>query len=194
MATPSASVEAVLSAAEVVDRIRSMSDADKLRFKKASQYFSYGGARPPGDLRNEAIRRAADGTRKCRSNLSIIQFLLGVLRSIASSDRKAFSRSPLLKVVPRDGPAAGSLADFADPRLSPEDQMIRAEEFSELKRKFLNLFEDDAVAQTIAEGMIDEMEGAELRELVGLSDKDFATKRRLVRRRIDKAIADGWKP
>jgi RNA polymerase sigma-70 factor (ECF subfamily) len=40
---------------------------------------------------------------------------------------------------------------------------------------------------------MEEMEGKELRELVGLNEKDFATRRRLVRRRIDKAFPNGWK-
>lgn len=41
--------------------------------------------------------------------------------------------------------------------------------------------------------MMDEMEGIELRELVGLSEKDLATKRRFIRRRIDAAYPNGWK-
>jgi hypothetical protein len=94
MVTPSASAEALLSVTEVIDRIRNLSDPDALRFKKASQYLSYGGARPPPELRNEVIRRAAAGTRKCPRNLPIVVFLFGVMRSIGSADRKALNRAP----------------------------------------------------------------------------------------------------
>jgi len=193
MATPSVPAEAALSATEVADGIRCLSDADILRFKRASQYLSYGGARPPADLRNEAIRRAADGTRKCPRNLPIVVFLFGVMRSIASADRKAIRRAPTLTVVSKGGSAASTLLDGVDPRRSPEDLIIQEEQVGELKRRVLDLFKNDLVAHTLAEGLVDGIEGRELKELVGLSDREFATKRRFVRRRIDKAFPNGWK-
>jgi hypothetical protein len=48
MVTPGASTEPVLSAAEAIEAVEHMSAADLLRFKKASHYLSFGGARPPG--------------------------------------------------------------------------------------------------------------------------------------------------
>jgi RNA polymerase sigma-70 factor (ECF subfamily) len=38
------------------------------------------------------------------------------------------------------------------------------------------------------------IEGEELRELTELDMTGYATKRRLIRRRIDKAFPQGWKP
>jgi hypothetical protein len=193
MVTPSASAETMLSVAEVIGRIRDLSDPDALRFKKASHYLSYGGARPPAELRNEAIRRAAAGTRKCPRNIPMVVFLFGVMRSIASADRKALNRAPVLAVVPNRGSVVTGQLEGVDPRLSPEDRMIQDEELAEMRAKVLGLFKDDVVAQTLADGIMEEMEGKELRELVGLNEKDFATRRRLVRRRIDKAFPNGWK-
>lgn len=194
MVTPSTSAEAVLSVTEVINGVKHLSDADALRFEKGSQRLSYGGARPPGDLRNEAIRRAAAGTRKCPRDIPIVVFLYGVMRSIASADRKALDRSPKLAVVPREGSTARNLLEGKDPRLSPEDRMIQEEEIAAIRKKVLDLFEDDVVAQTLVDGIMSEMEGSELRELVELNEGDFTTKRRLVRRRIDKAFPNGWKP
>jgi RNA polymerase sigma-70 factor (ECF subfamily) len=37
-------------------------------------------------------------------------------------------------------------------------------------------------------------DGEELRALTDLTKIAFASKRRLIRRRIDKAFPDGWKP
>src|SRR5688572_15868919 len=127
MATPSASAEPVLSTAEVIDRIRNLSVSDALKFKKSSEYLSYSGGRPPEELRNEAIRRAVQGTRKCPRNIDLVVFLYGVMRSIVSADRKARLRSPNLAVVPRHYSAQTSLLDGVDPRLSPEDQLIQNE-------------------------------------------------------------------
>src|SRR5262245_30053308 len=125
MATPTASAEAVLSAVEAIDIIRNLSVPDLLRLKRASQYLSYGGARPPADLRNEAIRRVADGRRKCPRDIPIVTILYGVMRSIASADRKALQRTPTLAVVPRHDSAATSPLDGVDPRLSPEERLIQ---------------------------------------------------------------------
>jgi hypothetical protein len=191
MATPNASAEASLSVAEIIDGLRNLSAADIIKFKKGSQYLSYGGARPPEDLRNEAVRRAAAGTRRCPRGLPIVVFLFGAMRSIAWSDRRTLRRGPKLTIVPKEHSAGASAFGGVDPRLSPEERMILTQELAETKRKILALFEDDALAHLLAEGMIDEMEGQELRELVGLNEKEFASKRRFVRRRIEKAYPNG---
>src|SRR6185503_17333497 len=99
MVVISASAEMFLTAAEVTVRIRSMSDADKLRLIRTSNYFSFGGARSASDLRQEAIRRAIAGTRKCPSDVPVITFLNGTMRSIAWADRKAIGRAPKLTVI-----------------------------------------------------------------------------------------------
>jgi hypothetical protein len=192
MVTPSASAEPELSTAEAVDAIRHLSVADLDRFRRSSYYHSFGGARSPADLRQEAVRRTAAGTRKCPRAVPVVVFLSGVMRSIASADRKALGRASGLAIVRRDD--SGLTPELDDPRLSPEDRIIRNERCAELRKSVLALFEDDLVAQTLADGMMSEMEGKELRELVDLDEDGFATKRRFVRRRIDKAFPNGWKP
>ena len=61
-----------------------------------------------------------------------------------------------------------------------------------MKTRVLELFEHDIVVHMV-EGMFIGLEGKELQELVGLNAKELATKRRFIRRRIDKAFPDGWK-
>lgn len=191
MAVPSAPTKSVLSAAQVADRIQNLSDADTYRLKKLSEYLSFGAARPAQELRNEAIRRALDGTRNCPSDISILIFLRGVMRSVADADRKAQRRHPTLTIVATENISGCTLLDGIDPRLSPEEQIIRDEQLAEMRKKVVALFCDDLVAQTLVEGIIDGMEGEELRELVGLDEAALATKRRFIRRRIDKAFPQG---
>jgi hypothetical protein len=57
----------------------------------------------------------------------------------------------------------------------------------------LNVFADDPTAQIIVEGIMEGMDGEELRALTELDDTAFGSKRRLIRRRIDKAFPKGWK-
>jgi RNA polymerase sigma-70 factor (ECF subfamily) len=183
------SEDTTLSVTEVTARIRAMSDADKVRLIRASNYLSFAGVRPAQDLRQEAIRRAIDGTRKCRPDLPIVVFLKGVMRSIAWADRKATACAPKLGVVPKTGAAAQH--DIADPRLSAEDKIVQQDRLEEIRESILGLFHDDADARFIAEGMMDGIQGAELKELLNLSETEFASKRRLVRRRIDAAFPKG---
>jgi hypothetical protein len=135
----------------------------------------------------------AEDTRHCPRHLPIAVTLFGIMRSIASSDRKAIKRRADLAVVPTNESLTTVSYGGVDPRQSPEDRIILEEAAAGLKAGILKLFDDDAIAQLLVEGMIDEMEGKELRNLLGLNEKDFASKRRLVRRRIDKAKLNGWK-
>jgi hypothetical protein len=89
MAQPTA---LVLSVREITDGIQNLSAVDQYRFKRASEYHNYGGARPATELRHEAIRRAIAGTRKCPRDLPVVAFLIGAVRSIANADRKALKR------------------------------------------------------------------------------------------------------
>jgi hypothetical protein len=192
MVIANASTETNLTAAEVADRIRSLSDADKIRLIRASNYLSFGGARAPADLRQEAIRRAIAGTRKCRSDLSIIAFLKGAMRSIAWADRRTISRASKLAAVPNDGPTSNTASNGADPRVSAEEMILERDRLTEIREGILSLFDDDAAARLLADGMMNEIEGEELRNLLELTEVEFASKRRLVRRRIDKAFPKGW--
>ncbi|WFU79939.1 hypothetical protein QA645_36475 [Bradyrhizobium sp. CIAT3101] len=182
--------DGMLPVAEVTERLAHLSDADLLRIRRASQYLCYGGARPADELRQEAFRRALDGTRKCRCNLGIVQFLIGAMRSIASSDRKTQSKRPALSVVSRVG--EGAALEIRDPRLSPEDLALKQEMTAVIRNAVRLLFEGDVVGQTLVDGLMEGMEGQELRELVGLDEVAFASKRRSVRRRIDRAFPKGW--
>lgn len=194
MVIPAAPTEvsvSVLSVAEVTDGIRNLSDAEKIKFKRASQYLGDAGARPPADLRHEAVRRAIAGSRKCPRYLSVAAFLIGTMRSIAHADRKALkrtSRTPNLA-----DPSSSTILDAADSRISAEEAMLRSDDIAEMKAGILPLFEDDAIARDIIEGKFMGMEGKDLQELVGLSAQELATKNRFIRRRIDKAYPDGWK-
>ncbi len=191
-AAPAEIAELSLSVADVTDGIRNLSDGEQIKFKRASQYLGGAGARPPADLRHEAIRRAIAGSRKCPRHLPIVAFLIGTMRSIAHADRKALKRSSRTLILA--DPSSSTILDAADPRISPEEAMLRTDDMAEMKARVLALFEDDVTARDIVEGRFIRMEGKDLQELVGLSERELATKNRLIRRRIDKAFPDGWKP
>lgn len=181
-----------LSPAEIETAINQLSQADFSRLRKFAGLRSRAGPMVADDLLQEAFVRALDVSRKCPRHVDIIRFLDGVMRSIASDAVKAQNRRPPeLQLVPASaGDNDLPLFDPPDPRASAEDEIAVAQ----IRREVIALFEDDLEAQTITEGMMDGMEGEELRSCTGLDEKAFATKRRLVRRRLDKAFPKGRKP
>ena len=100
-----------------------LSEVEQLRFKRASQYLGCAGARPPVELRQEAVRRAIAGARKCPRFLPVVAFLIGTMRSIAHADRKALKRTP--KTSSLNDPGSATILDVADPRMSPEETILR---------------------------------------------------------------------
>jgi RNA polymerase sigma-70 factor (ECF subfamily) len=175
-----------LSLDEITAAIEMFTDADWLRLKIAAQYFSYEGrcGRDWSDLQNEALVRALDGRRKCPRNVSVLTFLGNVIRSIASDsdDLDKTLRSHELDAAQETVTGAITLKAPPDPLASTFDA-------KRLFKEAVDLFEGDTVAQTLFEGDVDGMEGQELRELVGLTQTEFDSKRRYVRRRLNAHFA-----
>jgi hypothetical protein len=113
------------------------------------------------------------------------------MRSLATDSAKIRSRHPELRALPL-ADETGLAFDPPDCRLNAEQEREASQEIDRIKTAVLQLFDDDIVAQTLAEGMMEGMEGEELRATTDLSTSGFASKRRLVRRRIDTAFPDGW--
>ena len=63
-----------------------------------------------------------------------------------------------------------------------------------ITQAIIGLFEDDPVAQVMVEGIMENMEGEELRELAGLTKLAFASKWRPICRRIEQAYPNGCVP
>jgi DNA-directed RNA polymerase specialized sigma24 family protein len=186
-------VKPALELEEIEDAVRALGTPDKLRLRKIAIVYSRAGPLDPDDLLQEAFTRALDGTRRCPREVDVVRFLAEVMRSIASDARKALRRHPELRAEPLmvDG---GLAFDPADERLNAEEQSLAEERAESVRKVILELFQDDPVAQVLVEGIMEEMGGEELRLLTDLGKTGFASKRRLIRRRIDAAYPDGWSP
>jgi hypothetical protein len=115
------------------------------------------------------------------------------MRSIASTDLKTHKRKPTLQLVPREGGDNLVEFDVADGRPTAEQALASTQEEARIKAELLALFNDDLVAQMILENdMTEEMHANEMRALTGLDNTRYASKRRLILRRIAKAFPQGW--
>jgi len=146
--------------------------------------------RPIGgdDLLQEAFRRALDGERKCPISIDAVRFLAEAMRSIADGELKKTQRQPVLVPLPGPGDAETAIAEPADPRSTAEELIGGEQEADRLRSEILSLFNDDQIAQIIVEGIMEDIEGEELRSLTSLDKTQFDSKRRLIRRRISKYL------
>jgi hypothetical protein len=88
----------------------------------------------------------------------------------------------------------GSPIDVPDCQPTAETRLVGSREAKLIAAAVLDLFADDPIAEVMVVGIMEEMDGEELRALTGLDGTAFASKRRLIRRRIDEAFPNGWKP
>ena len=172
-----------MSPEEIAQAIDALSNADWVRLKKVAQYYS----RPAvsaEDLLQEVFARALAGDRTCPEGVDVVRFLAEAMRSIADGEQEK-SR----ELVAFDGDDGAALPASAD----METEMASAEQYEAILGQILSLFEDDPVAKEIVDGITAEFTAEELRELTGLDQRAYNSKRRLMRRRIDKRFPEGWK-
>ena len=179
---------------ELEDAIRGLSTADWGRLRKIAAYFARGRPIEDEDLLQEAFRRALeDDGRKWPSGLDVIPFLAGTMKSIAHGELEKVAKRPALLAIANQGNDEGG-TDPPQPAPSAEQCLAAREYAAAMKTTLLKLFESDSTAQVILEGIMEGMEGEELRELTELDVTAYQSKRRLIRRHIDRKFPKGWKP
>ena len=191
---------------EIAHAIQDLSDADWTRLGRVAALYARNGRIEPDDLLQEAFRRALDGRRNCPVHIHPVKFLAEAMRSIADGEleksgvrprsvaddesQKGEARPRLVPIANHGGDETA--VDPPDPALDPEQRAGSAEEAAAMRVCLLSLFEDDEIAQVILEGMMEGIEGEELQELTDLDNTAYQSKRRLIRRRINKKYPEGW--
>jgi hypothetical protein len=179
---------------EIVGMIRALTDAQWIRLRKASAYFAWVYDLSADDLLQEAFCRALAGGRQCPIEVDVIRFLVQAMRSIANGEGdKIENQIDTVPVVQPGAPASGAI-DLKDSTDTPEEAMTARETTETTRQAFLGLFPDDPQARDLADGILAGYQGEELRALTDLTEKSFASKRRFMRRTIDKHYPEGKKP
>ena len=183
---------------EIHRAIAALGQADWLRLHKVARALCRNVCRSGGfdadDLLQEAFQRALNGGRQCPRDVEVTRFLAGVMRSIASDWGKARRRRPEMRLDAPSGALLEVVVQVRDGCLDAEELLASTEESAGVIERIKDLFADDPTALKIIDGMLEGRAGAELRSAAELSEKEFASKRRLIRRRIDKAFPKEWKP
>jgi len=162
-----------------------LSEADKRKLMAIAHAYARCARAEPDDMLQAAFVPVLDGTRPWPVGLDLVPFLRGVMRSVASGHIRWRARSAVRTPVSLFGADGESVIDKADDAANPEEAMMWAQEHERIGRDLAALMVGDEAAAYILMGMMDGMEGEPLRELTGLGEKEFASKRRWVRRRIN---------
>jgi len=177
-----------LTVAEVHDSIETLSDPDVARLVAASNAFQRLCGLPAEDLLQEAYKRALEGRRTCRRGTSTVEFLCGVMKSLASQENEARKEGFRPVVVVRNGDPV--LPDVAADIISPEQGAASAIDDRGTLATIEGLVAGDEQLQLLIEGIDDDMRGAELQDLLGMDEKRLAALRKRFRRLLQGTFPD----
>lgn len=166
---------------ELREQIAAFTPLDWLRIRKAAMHFSKRCRLEWEELQNEALLRSLDGRRNCPRNVAVTTFLGNVIRSIASEADGTTGFVHLSEELETQQRSPSGLTDLT----KPADPAASAMDAQKIIAEVISAFNGDETSEMLFEGMIDGIEGQELRELLGLSQKEFDSRRRLVRRRLN---------
>jgi hypothetical protein len=168
----------VFSPEELSAAIKKFSKSDWIRIKKAALRFRGCVGSDWEDLQQKAVELALAGDRNCPKDVPVVTFLRGVIRSIASHHNGPDGHAPLSEAL--EETASGTV-----PSTEPADPVASRIFFESMLEEALALFDGDEKARRLFQGFVDGIKGQELRDVLCLSQKEFDSKRRFVRRRLD---------
>ena len=178
---------------DIFEALETLSPTDKARLQKIAQSY----ARIMGveweDLYSEALTRTLEGRRNCPAGVDPVAFFVNVMKGIKSDNFRAGKRRHKHGF---EEISQGDLLDLHanDTAPSPEDCIIAKQTDAEWVQCFERLFEsfegDDEI-QFILLGMNEGLEGAALREEIGLDEKTYHSARRRLRRKIESGTLNG---
>lgn len=178
----------VLSVDDFKEGISSLSETDWMKLGKSADYLCWGLAIEGQDLLSIAFCKALEGKRKCPSDLPILVFLYGVMKSLVSAYLKKRRRDPLEN--PLEITADDDLLETIDlkPTIDTPEEILNAKQ---ILKKIDQVFSDDETIQMVFMAQIDGYSPKEIQELVGLSSVQYASTLTAIRRKKIKLDKEG---
>jgi DNA-directed RNA polymerase specialized sigma24 family protein len=181
---------------EIAAAIRSFTPADLARLKIVARKYTFGRPIDPDDLLQESYLRALD-SRACPAHVDVIKFLTEAMRSIAHGEAEKVEHRAIFIPIAATGDSEDEACPLPDEADDAETRIIaaqRAEKCVAVHATIVALFDDDSIAKLVLEGMMEELTADDVRDLTGLDKMAYDSKRKLIRRRIDKQYPEGWEP
>lgn len=187
-------MENASSREEVVAAIEALTREQHLRLERFARWRMRGlGRAAQGrdweDLVGEAIAATYEGRRRwSKGSVDFFQHLIGVIRSISSHWRdqfnpdEAFFESEVIRVTPQ-GKTANPMVEVASPAADPEHAHAGKEEV----KRIAQIASNNPLAWLILDGLSDGMTGPEIREALDVSQREYETAMKWLRRNIRRA-------
>jgi hypothetical protein len=170
---PAVTKDRWLSVEEVEARIQAVTAADCIRLERMARVYSEGTDWSPADLLQEAFV-AALSRRQWRADLDLTVFLVGVMRSLASSKRKSIKRDPLAHTADAAEPEEEELAHVGDdPERDPGAIAAADEEAERALRGLTDWFGADSEVQTVLRGRARGDGAAEIRAALRMNQTQY---------------------
>ncbi|MCB8823293.1 sigma-70 RNA polymerase sigma factor region 4 domain-containing protein [Microvirga rosea] len=182
--------EADEATAAIAHAIQALPEEDLLRLKALARLRARS---LPGvewaDVLNETIVRALRGTRRWSPGVPIISFLAWSMRSVCDEYWRKMRRERTV-LVSLEGTGASWTVEQADeaPDADPERTAAAVQMLAILDA----LFAEDEIALKIIAGLGDGLSAAEIRVRYGLSETDYDSARKRMRRTLLRHNLRGW--
>jgi len=174
----------VLLPAETVLALGTLGKMELLRLKTIARVYARG--LPPDvawdDLLQQALTRIILGARLRPEGVAMVSFVAGVMRSLRAEHwRRVLKGSPGPDAVRIDRMSDGSReVELRDPSPGPERSLSAQQEL----RTIEGLFADDPVILKIIGGLGEGLSAAQIRGALKISNTDYDSARRRMRRTL----------
>jgi DNA-directed RNA polymerase specialized sigma24 family protein len=181
---PELADERILRPAETALALNLITRMDFLRLKAIARLHARG--LPPDvtwdDLLQEAFTRVIAGTRRKPRGVTMVAFLAGIMRSLRSDHWRRARGGPGSHETLRidHAPDVSRRPELLDPVADLEHSLIAREQLDSIER----LFADDPVVRGILAGLAEGHSPPQIRAALGLSDTDYDTARKRLRRTL----------
>lgn len=182
---------------EIEEAIDAFTPADWARLNLVAKAYARGRPIDWQDLIQEAHLRALDGQRKCPEHVDVVKFLCESMRSIANAEAQRVEHRMAHVPVTHTGDPNDQTLHLADEAGDRETQKLdeeKLEEHASVCARIIALFDEDPAARLILKEIMEGSAGEELRKLTGLDKTAYESKRKFMRRTIDRHFPNGWKP
>jgi len=167
---------------DVAAALTALSNAELLQLNALARLWTRGMPETLSwaDVLQEAIARALDGSRKWPLGVPLLAFLSGVMRSICDDHWRHNAREA--RVIVRSNDNAGAEETSAGPP-DPERVLAAAQALSDI----YDLFAGDYLALKVITGLADGLTAAEICETYRMSEREYDTTRKRMRRALLRA-------
>ncbi len=171
---------------EVKEKLSALDNVTWTKLLKIGKSITYFYKIAPEDLLQDVFDKLFNEERNWPKNLDIYIFFRNTMKSILSNELKKDKKEIFLNSRNENGDEI--INTISDEKITIENDLI----LRQIREDIRDLFKDDEIAHDLVDGRMENLKRSELMELTDLTEKEYDTKWKMIRRRIDKKYPRGW--